>query len=160
MCFSCFCTWLRICCVPNPLLANMSTTSCFSDRGASPRCQFLCFVCMLLCDSEHVLNHFWSVQSSGLEMLSLHEVLHPSSFLTFPWPRKLGVLTFSQTCLMAIPCWQCSSNTCTFCSIELGSQKVHRCVHASSNPRCAGASGLRFYILRSCMFCFIVSPCI
>ena len=149
MCFSCFCTWLRICCVPNPLLANMSTTSCFSDRVASPFCPFLCFVCMLLCDSEHVLNHFWSVQSSGLEMLSLHEVLHPSSFLTFPWPRKLSVLTFPQTCLsmMVIPCWQCSSNTCTFCSIELGSQKVQGCVHASSNPRCAEASGLRFYIL-------------
>ena len=160
MCFSCFCTWLRICCVPNPLLANMSTTSCFSDRGASPCCPFLCFVCMLLCDSENVVNHFCRVQSSGLEMLSLHEVLHPSSFLTFPWPRKLGVLTFSQTCLMVIPCWQCSSNTCTFCSIELGSQKVHGCVHASSNPRCAEASGLRFYILRSCMICFIVSPCI
>ena len=159
MCFSCFCTW-RICCVPNPLLTNMSTTSCFSDRRASPRCPFLCFVCMLLCESENVVNHFCRVQSSGLEMLSLHEVLHPSSFLTFPWPRKLSVLTFSQTCLMVIPCWQCSSNTCTFCSIELGSQKVHRCVHAFSNPRCAGASGLRFYILRLCMLCFIISPCI
>ena len=105
-CFSCFCTWLRIRCVPNPLLANMSTTSCFSDRGASLCCPFLCFVCMLLCYSENVLNHFCRVKSSGLKMLSLHEVLHPSSFLTFPWPRKLSVLTFPQTCLsmMVIPC--------------------------------------------------------
>ena len=91
-------------CHANPLLANMSTTSCFSDCGASPHCPFLCFGCMLFCDSENVMNYFCRVQSSGLEMLSLHEVLHPSSFLTFPWPRKLGVLTFSQTCLMVIPC--------------------------------------------------------
>ena len=103
-CFSCFCTWLRIRCVPNPLLANMLTTSCFSDRGASPCCPLICFVCMLLCDGENVVNHFCRFKSSSLEMLSLHEFLYPSSFLTFPWPRKLRVLTFAQICLMVIPC--------------------------------------------------------
>ena len=67
---------------------------------------------------------------------------------------------FSQTCSMVIPCWQSSPCTCTFCSLEQGSQKVHRCVRASSSPRSAGASELRFDMLCFCMLCFMVSPCI
>ena len=67
---------------------------------------------------------------------------------------------FSQTCSMVIPCWQSSPCTCTFCSLEQGSQKVHRCVRASSSPRSAGASGLRFDMSCFCMLCFMVSPCI
>ena len=39
------------------------------------------------------MNHFRCVQRSGLEMLSLHEVLNPSSLST-PWPWKLCVLAF------------------------------------------------------------------
>ena len=161
LCFSRFSTWLRISRVPNPLLANMPTTAHFIDP-----CSLVVLTVSLLC-----LYVFWSWNCR--QSFSLCSTLRLRNAV-FEWgsqsklifntvaleAQRFGIFAFSQTCLMVIPCWQCSPCACTFYSIEQGSQKVHRCVRASSSPRSAGASGLRCDMSCFCMLCFMVSPCI